>query len=362
MASSDLASPSPAAPVPPALPAALSRTSSAAAVDGGNAPISFPVPAVDDAVVETVFHAAVPLAFHVLDASGNMTASPPLYVLAPRQSYLHAVLARVPHAVAGLLPRPPTPPGDTTGPPASSAADLQRRLASTSFLCDATGTALPWHVPIGVLYDQYQHPALGTHDDASWWSPTDGISPWRIRVARTTDAPAATTAFPFTGLAQLESLYMHAVKEAEYMAFGSARKVMALSKSLSEQLWRGVMDNTLSQVEAVTKDLFHNEPVARAWPVRVHVRDPTGTVATFQPLLTPSAAPEIGHVVATARVEDYDTNVLLVQGIALTRDTPMAWVHRHLVGCDGWVHIVVIMQGGAGTGEETLEERTTTAD
>ncbi|KNE62998.1 hypothetical protein AMAG_08170 [Allomyces macrogynus ATCC 38327] len=359
MASIDLASPSSAAPAPPALPAALSRTSSAAAVDGGNAPALFPVPAVDDAVIETVFHAAVPLAFHVLDASGNMTASPPLYVLAPRQSYLHAVFARVPHAVAGLLPRPSTPPGDATGSPASSAADLQRRLASTSFLCDATGTTLPWHVPIGILYDQYQHPALRTHDGASWWSPTDGIPPWRIRVARTTDSPMAT-AFPFTGLAQLESLYMHAVKEAEYMAFGSARKVMALSKSLSEQLWRGVMDNNLSQVEAVTKDLFHNEPVARAWPVRVHVRDPAGNVATFQPLLTPIVAPELGHVVAAAGAEEPDTHALLVQGIALTRDTPMAWVHRHFVGCDGWVHIVVIMQGGGRAVEEPAMERTAT--
>ncbi|KNE62000.1 hypothetical protein AMAG_07260 [Allomyces macrogynus ATCC 38327] len=358
MATTDLASPSSAAPAPAALPAALSRTSSAVAVDSVNAPASFPVPAVDDAVIETVFHAAVPLAFHVLDAQGNMTASPPLYVLAPRQSYLHAVFARVPHAVAGLLPRPSTPPGDATGPPASSAADLQRRLVSTSFLCDATGTTLPWHVPIGVLYDQSQHPALRTHDDASWWSPTDGIPPWRIRVARTTDAPTATAAFPFTGLAQLESLYMHAVKEAEYMAFGSTRKVMALSKSLSEQLWRGVMDNNLSQVEAVTKDLFHNEPVARAWPVRVHIRDLAGTVATFQPLLTPTSAPEIGHVVATAGVEESDTSVLLVQGIALTCDTPMAWVHRHLVGCDGWVHVVVIKQGGAD--DAKTEVRTTT--
>ncbi|KAJ3371922.1 autophagy protein 5 [Allomyces arbusculus] len=359
MATANLASPSSTAPAPPVLPAALSRTSSAAAVDGSNAPASFPSPVVDDAVIETVFHATVPLAFHVLDASGNMTASPPLYVLAPRQSYLHAVLARVPHAVAGLLPRPPTPPGDATGPPASSAADLQRRLASTSFLCDATGTTLPWHVPIGVLYDQYQHPALHTHDDASWWSPTNGIPPWRVRVARTTDAPAAT-AFPFTGLAQLESLYMHAVKEAEYMAFGSARKVMALSKSFSEQLWRGVMDNNLSQVEAVAKDLFHNEPVARAWPVRVHVREPADIVTAFQPLLTPSAAPEIGHIVAAAGVEDSDSHVILVQGIALTRDTPMAWVHRHLVGCDGWVHIVVIKQGGGEeVHDEALVERTT---
>ncbi|KAJ1502266.1 hypothetical protein HMI54_009197, partial [Coelomomyces lativittatus] len=49
----------------------------------------------------------------------------------------------------------------------------------------------------------------------------------------------------FHGIDTLEGVFLHSLKESDYMKYGSAQKMMTLSKPDTQQLWQGVVQSIL---------------------------------------------------------------------------------------------------------------------
>ncbi|ORZ36346.1 autophagy protein Apg5-domain-containing protein [Catenaria anguillulae PL171] len=158
-------------------------------------------------------------------------------------------------------------------------------------------------------------------------------------------APAALdTIVPYTSLDNLASMYRNEVKQAEYIKYGSSKKTNALGKADSELLWDAIVNNNLTNAEPILTSLLHTDPIARAWPIRVHIHPALKSARDTRPYLQPfipvASADTIGHVIQS-RLGFADVSVV-VQGLHVSLDTPLAWVHRHLVCVDGWMYLVVV--------------------
>ncbi|KAI9187842.1 autophagy protein 5 [Blastocladiella emersonii ATCC 22665] len=310
----------PGSPVAPAPPTPVAAATTAGTQVGWTA---------DLAVVESIFHASIPVAF-VVDG-----APAPVYVNAPRNSYLHIVLASVPYL--GTLDVFAKAAGGQGG---GNAVDVGA-IPDLVFRDDVSGSLIRWHFPIGLLADLRALPHPLDADERR-------KVPWRIRVSVNRDENLdSALGLPYPGIDGLEAMFTNTVKEAEFMRYGSVKKIMSLPKDTSEQLWRAVVDNNLSTGEPVINTLFHTDPVARAWPIRVYPPAAAGPSAPpyFQLFLPPAEYSTVADLLAHPRVAAATDlgppPTAVVHGLAVHPDTPLSWVYRHLVTVDGWIHLVL---------------------
>jgi autophagy-related protein 5 len=140
------------------------------------------------------------------------------------------------------------------------------------------GVPLKWHYPLGLLYDLYSgaepaspsdnaNPSPQKHD-----TPEDGKHlPWRLTVH--------FSAYPTEQLVQLDNdnkhmhdLFIHSVKEADYLRTGTGKTVMFLSKEDSTQLWDGVRKHDFSLYNPINQKLLNPQGVdLRNLPVRLYL-------------------------------------------------------------------------------------------
>ncbi|KAI9224607.1 autophagy protein Apg5-domain-containing protein [Blastocladiella britannica] len=351
-------------------------------------------------IAAAVFHATVPVSLTFPPSSDLLPPLPPLHCNVPRTTYLPAALANVPH----LAPH-------TTG----AHAVLAFHHTSTTLMPSTTpDVVVKWYYPAGALFDvrvagharamalaaKEYHPS--NEDDAILaGDPLDTVrfdDPWPITATVTplppgdsaaSDAEAAhLLVTPFTGMERMATMYMSSVKEAEYMCYGSSKKVMSLAKEASQGLWEAVLANNLTAFEPTFTALFLTDPLTRAWPVRLFlvphpspIDDDTHgevvplPVSYIQPFVAVSAATTVGDLLTRALVSPSAADKLegsvtelvaahgvvdpldaddhgpiadekkvvveaVCQGLVLAHNTPLTWMHRHLVGADGWVWMV----------------------
>jgi autophagy-related protein 5 len=150
------------------------------------------------------------------------------------------------------------------------------------------GVPLKWHYPLGLLFDLYSgaEPCYPASDGPSLPSPTQTSSshfdsdkknlPWRLTLH--------TSAYPTSQLIPLDNahshihdLFIHAVKEADYLRTGTGKTVMFLSQADSTQLWDAVVKHDFSLYNPINQKLLNPQGVnLRHLPVRLYLPHAAG--------------------------------------------------------------------------------------
>lgn len=167
------------------------------------------------------------------------------------------------------------------------------------------GVPLKWHYPLGLLYDLYSGVEPAYPPDAS--SPThktissqDEPSqlPWRLTV-HFSDYPTEQLVRLDDEDKHLHDLFIHSVKEADYLRTGTGKTVMFLSKENSTQLWDAVKTHDFALFNPINQKLLNPQGVnLRHLPVRLYLphaasdgsqKDTTpGSLRVVQALVTPN--------------------------------------------------------------------------
>ncbi|KAK9843411.1 hypothetical protein WJX81_000813 [Elliptochloris bilobata] len=274
-----------------------------------------------------------------------LSAPPALYVMGPRLGYLPTVALQARAFFQHVLP-----PGDDT----------------PWFECNRL--ALPWHVPLGVLYD-----LLARKRQRPWALTVHFRSFPRGRLLR------------WDGVASMRAAFFSSLKEAAYVCQGSAGGVMGMATSAQDELWAAVAAGDGSRVAAVSGAL-RLAPRARGdrrpmLPLRIYVRTAdteyiadlaeavhftsrpveailaSGAARTLRDALSavlaellPSgwapggaeAAAELGSAAQTLQVGGREADVV-VGGVRPPLDTPLAWLHSALAHADHFLYIAVML-------------------
>ncbi|KAI4923062.1 autophagy protein 5 [Alternaria infectoria] len=234
---------------------------------------------------------------------------------------------------------------------------------------------LKWHYPLGLLYDLYSgaEPAYpsDTDTDAEQAHKIESTEeerqhlPWRLTVH--------FSDFPSEQLVQLDNddkhmhdLFIHSVKEADYLRTGTGKTVMFLSKEDSTQLWSGVKNHDFAVYNPINQKLLNPQGVnLRHLPVRLYlphassegVQEETapGSLRVVQRLVTPNLSSRQPQTIGTALNAILPTlfpsrrSPLLAQAVLHGAVLPLSASVEELVRAtaylDGWLHIAVVMMG-----------------
>ncbi|EDU45444.1 autophagy protein 5 [Pyrenophora tritici-repentis] len=240
------------------------------------------------------------------------------------------------------------------------------------------GVPLKWHYPLGLLYDLYSGaepaypPDIDTDADATAQSQKLETTeeerrrlPWRLTIH--------FSDYPMDQLVQLDNedkhlqdMFIHSVKEADYLRTGTGKTVMFLSKEDSTQLWDGVRNHDFALYNPINQKLLNPQGVnLRHLPVRLYlphaasdgVQEETapGSLRIVQRLVTPNLSSRQPQTVGTALNQILPTlfpsrrSPLLAQAVLHGAVLPLSASVEELVRAtaylDGWLHIAVVMMG-----------------
>ncbi|GLC38514.1 hypothetical protein PLESTB_001733600 [Pleodorina starrii] len=190
-------------------------------------------------VVAQTWHTKIPV--HLSLAPDNIsspTAVRPIYLLAPRQGYLHVVASQAWPHLQHVLPSLPGRPG----PPRP--------------WFDTLGVPLKWYLPCGVLYDLLADV---------------GQLPWRLTVHYT--HPPDTLVGWDTG-ATPQAQFMNSLKEACYICRGTegSGAVMRMGSAAQDDLWSAVQAGDVASYRAALECLKMAPMPRQGQPPNIPVR------------------------------------------------------------------------------------------
>jgi autophagy-related protein 5 len=140
------------------------------------------------------------------------------------------------------------------------------------------GVPLKWHYPLGLLYDLYSGAEPAYPADSTSPSTKHDIEdvehkplPWRLTV-HFSSYPTETLTRLDNAHKHMHDLYIHSVKEADYLRTGTGKTVMFLSKEDSTQLWDSVRSHDFSTFHPINQKLLNPQGVnLRNLPVRLYL-------------------------------------------------------------------------------------------
>ncbi|KAH7401815.1 autophagy protein 5 [Phaeosphaeria sp. MPI-PUGE-AT-0046c] len=259
-------------------------------------------------------------------------------------------------------------------------------IPATSLWLSYEGVPLKWHYPLGLLYDLYsgaepaypadfdihKHdaPSSSTTENAQDDSATTTINstlPWRLTIhfSSTPSPPLiALISTPSAPHSTMHDLFIHAVKEADYLRTGTGKTVMFLSKEDSTQLWESVVAHDFSRFNPVNQKLLNPQGVnLRHLPVRLYLPhkgdeggEEVGRVRVVQSLVPIAAAgSRQPQTIGTALNQILPSlfpsrrSALLAQavlhGAVLPLNASVEELIRTVAYLDGWLHIAIVMMG-----------------
>lgn len=199
-------------------------------------------------------------------------------------------------------------------------------------------TPLSFHYPAGHLYDEL----------CAWQSAEDShtISPWRIKL-RLFDRPPSlvySQLFNMDDEGLLRAHFYSLMKQADYIRYGSSKRVMNLTKSEQLALWDGLWTQSFDKYWVIFQKIFTDDLATckhLPWKFYFKADDANTHREVVSGLLqdSPGAVLEdlmkeiIGHDVA-----DYQA---IIHGIKIPLETPVIWISRNLISHDGFVHCVI---------------------
>jgi autophagy-related protein 5 len=148
-------------------------------------------------------------------------------------------------------------------------------VAPTDLWLSYEDVPLKWHYPLGLLHDLYSgaEPAYPDSSSTQKHDAEEGTQslPWRLTL-HASAFPAASLVRLDNAHAVMHDLYIHGVKEADYLRTGTGRTVMFLSKEDSTQLWDAVVTHDFARFNPINQKLLNPQGVnLRHLPVRLYL-------------------------------------------------------------------------------------------
>lgn len=236
------------------------------------------------------------------------------------------------------------------------------------------GVALKWHYPLGLLYDLYSgaepaHPSdnLSTSSKPTVVDDEPSKLPWRLTV-HFSDYPTDQLVHLDNEGRHLHDMFIHSVKEADYLRTGTGKTVMFLSKEDSTQLWESVEQHDFALFNPINQKFLNPQGVnLRHLPVRLYLPHAAedkaikekeaspGSVRVVQSLVTPNLSSRQPQTIGTALNQILPTlfpsrrSALLAQAVLHGAVLPLSASVEELIRAaaylDGWLHIAVVMMG-----------------
>ncbi|KAI8335270.1 putative autophagy protein [Choanephora cucurbitarum] len=264
----------------------------------------------DYAFAKHVWNGKLPVKI-ILDPTGvdlgNGKEWDPIYLEVPRCSYLPLVTRRIQKIMK----------------------DLDMQFPDESFQSawyEADHLPLKWHYPIGLLFDLHAN-----------------TLPWTLTI-HFTDLPTESILLKPTP-ESMQDMFMSMVKEADFLRFGTTKKVMNLSKRDSTQLWQSLASDQYDDFRAVNKQLTEYSNNLRDVPIKVYLPDQCPVIQGLVPFHQDSEIPILSQVVTKlipALDEQTLASVLVVtHGIELPLDMPIHWAYENLCYADNFLHLVI---------------------
>ncbi|KAI5477560.1 autophagy-related protein 5 [Pseudohyphozyma bogoriensis] len=359
-------------PKPPGSPQLAPPSSSA---PGPSTPT--PAPSTSSAVVaqlrSLVFHGQVTLAITVAGGStAASSSSGTFYLQAPRIAYLPLLVAQIKSLYLPLV--------------------SDEVVAEDQLWFDYKGVPLKWHWPIGLLFDYHTAHAHFSSPPppaslASYFSPPPSASatepplpdrPQMFELTLHLKDPPTDALLLNSSVETCRGGFMNMLKEADFVRWGSVKRVTNLRKEQQDNLWEGVVQNDYEKFWAVASKLVPL-PSASLTASPSNTRSPTpNSGGSSMPsdgrlpeanamrsvpmrVYLPEGAPVQQGVVApviegrTSTLLSYLTTVVplffppnrtplarpLIHGIAIPLETELGWLGSCMVGADGWIAVVV---------------------
>ncbi|KZV98862.1 hypothetical protein EXIGLDRAFT_700082 [Exidia glandulosa HHB12029] len=316
--------------------------------------------------------------------AGSDRALESYYVQAPRVGYLPLLIPDIKRHLAELVL-------DDSG---------VRFLKEEDWWFEAEGGVLmKWHWPVGLLYDHYTTSVSPGASSSS--SSTTHWLPFRLTLHLA--APPTDKLLLSPSIEACKQAFMGQLKEADFLRWGSTKRVTGLRKPEHDGLWDGVRDHNFDDYWRVASKITPTTtpssvpPVSGAPPSSQSVlyrpasTEPghTGTISAGTAQQTNNAVdgaysvrnvpvkiylPDGGPVIQepisaldetgrpttlgailhkflpllfpSASLESPSSLAYaIVQGILPPSDTEMAWLGACMAGADGWVNVCVGLRG-----------------
>ncbi|KAI7906481.1 autophagy protein Apg5-domain-containing protein [Cokeromyces recurvatus] len=192
---------------------------------------------------------------------------------------------------------------------------------------------LKWHYPIGLLFDLHSKSTL---------------LPWPITL-HFKDLPTNDILLKPT-LETMHDMFMSMVKEADFLRYGSTKKVMNLSKYDSTQLWQSLIVDRFEDFRAVNKQLIEYSNQLQHIPLRIYLPENCPIIQELVPFhsdtekeIIPTIGDILKRLIPDLFIEnELDPNIeIIIHGIELPLDTPVHWAYENLSFADNFLHIVI---------------------
>jgi len=328
----------------------------------------------DREVLREVWQGRVPVAFSLSSDDVHTMGQPdPYHLMLPRLSYVTVIYDKVRKHFSKFV----HPDKETTG------EQTIGHTTDSEVWLEFEGTPIKWHLPVGVLYDQFCALNNDTNEDASSYS---SMLPWNLIVHFSKFPEHEILHCDSRGT--VEAHFMSCIKEADQIKHGG-RVISAMQKKDHNQLWQGLQNDKFDQFWAINRRLMEVPAAAisskdgngevnqincfKNIPMRLYEGDkpmiqklikPTVNISTdisteLQIKASVSSQEDTQHENKTedpilkrlATLEDLikdmfpgknlnEVNVV-TQGIRPELDTPLQWMSEHLSYPDNFLHIVV---------------------
>ncbi|KAF2645447.1 autophagy protein-like protein 5 [Massarina eburnea CBS 473.64] len=308
-------------------------------------------------VRQSVWNGSIPLEIrlHKTDCR-TYNDSDPYLIQFPRLSYLGLLIQRLHDFFEDQLIYPEVSPAEAW--------------------LEYEGVPLKWHYPLGLLYDLYAGAEPAYPNDSSEEQTSERSSggeekeslPWKLTL-HFSDYPVDQLVKLDAEGKHLHDLFIHSVKEADYLRNGSGKTVMFLSKEDSTQLWDSVEHHNFSLFSPINHKLLNPQGInLRHLPVKLYLphaasgaeetikeekESAPGSLRVVQSLITPSLSSRQPQTIGTAlnavipSLFPSRRSPLLAHAVLHGAVLPLGASVEELVRAgsylDGWLHIAVAM-------------------
>ncbi|KAH8554674.1 autophagy protein Apg5-domain-containing protein [Umbelopsis sp. PMI_123] len=272
-------------------------------------------------VSKSVWEGRIPLAISIDESEaqhfGTNNTPSPIFIEVPRTSYLTLLTEEVRDlykAVGIAVPE-----------------------STAEIWFEYQGKPLKWHYPLGLLYD-----ILCISDPS--YQQVDSVKaiPWNINV-HFRNYPVAHL-FRDQSAVTAQDFFMSMIKEADFLRYGSTKRVMNLSKSDQTQLWNSLCSNDYESFWKVNQRLIPlDDQVVRHIPLRLYLPDDC-------PVIQDRVSPrnEEGEELTIQQIIqqllptlDTSDSKAVCHGVVVPLDTPIVWASRNLAYPDNFLHITL---------------------
>ncbi|EEY14441.1 hypothetical protein ACHAP6_001971 [Verticillium nonalfalfae] len=229
-------------------------------------------------------------------------------------------------------PSQPNNPFITNLPRFSYLALLLPRLSAFFHDADADTPISSFHhedlllrnLPLGLLVDLYSPPL-----------------PWRLTVG---DGPSWDMADTF----------LNGVKEADFTRYGTAKRIMSLSKADTSTLWHAVQDNDHAAFARISAHLLDAPTPLRNIPLRLYIPSTAGAFRVLQAPVpprhpaTPRQPQRLGHVLRALLPALFPSSrdpvlaAVVLHGAHVPFSAPVEDLMREAAYPDGWLCLIVV--------------------